>query len=288
MEKTDYIERLAAIKARYGNWNDDDRTELKAMVKELGINHSFRGKCSSCYNDAFHLIMHHLELKAADLEHGNKQSSGKWVYVGCIPVTWYCNNGTFVLDENTPDEIVERYIAAFPKQKKFELNKKTDMNINFIGKPNAVHTVLADAGVQPIPAGLNESYNFISYGDDEGTEELATGIASVTGNDSENYFEIIVDSNSVEGFIGNRYWVSKNATYGSDNLYQLYNDGEGEEGTGMYVKISLINTSNVIPQRGESEEVVEEQVDEPQTEEVEPQTEEEVVEPQTETPTEQE
>ena len=151
---------------------------------------------------------------------------------------------------------------------------------------NAAQKVYADAIGVAMPAGLNESYNFISYGDSAGTQELATGVASVTGRNSENYFEIVVDSNSVEGFVGNRYWVSKDATYGSETLYQLYNDNAGSEGTGMYVKISLIYTSNVMPQRGESEEVVEEQVGEPQTEVTEPQT--DVVEPQTETQTEQE
>lgn len=154
MEKTDYIERLAAIKDRYGRWKEEDRTELKAMVKELGINHKFRGRCNNCYNDAFHLVMNHLGLKAADLKRETKQSSGKWVYVGNAPAQWYYINGTVTLDENTPDEIVERFVAAFPNQKIYKLNKNTDMDITFISKPNAVHTVVADAGVQPVPAGL--------------------------------------------------------------------------------------------------------------------------------------
>ena len=156
----------------------------------------------------------------------------------------------------------------------------------YIAKTNAVQDIVGVVTENPLTAGLNTTYAFVSYGDAQGSTEYAHGTASVTGIDSENYFEILVETNSIEGFVGNRYWVSKDATYGSDTLYQLYNDNEGSEGTGMYVKISLIYTSNVVPQRGESEEVVEEQVGEPQTEVTEPQT--EVVEPQTETPTEQE
>lgn len=126
MEKNDYIEKLAAMKARYGKWKDEDRTELKAMVKELGIKHSFRGRCSSCYNDAFHLVMNHLGLLMADLKQEPKKASGKWVYVGNAPAQWHYINGTVVLDENTPDDIVERFVAAFPNQKKYELNTMTE------------------------------------------------------------------------------------------------------------------------------------------------------------------
>lgn len=154
MEKTDYIERLSAIKARYGRWNDSDRGELKSMVAELGIKHSFRGRCNNCYNDAFHLVMHHLGLKSADLVVPKETPSGKYTFVGVGRTEWHWINGTFVLDENTPDATVERFIKNFPKQKIYKLNKNTDMDITFISKPNAVHTVVADAGVQPVPAGL--------------------------------------------------------------------------------------------------------------------------------------
>ena len=134
--------------------------------------------------------------------------------------------------------------------------------INIFPNMNAAQSVYAKASGVAMPAGLNETYAFVSYGDAQGSTEYAHGTASVTGIDSENYFEIVVETNSVEGFVGNRYWVSKDAKYGDDNLYQLYEDGEGATATGMYVKIDLIYTDNVMPKNGGEE------VEEPVTEEL--------------------
>lgn len=123
----------------------------------------------------------------------------------------------------------------------------------YIAKTNAVQDIVGVVTENPLTAGLNATYAFVSYGDAQGSTELATGTASVTGINTENYFEILVETNSVDGFVGKRYWVSKDAKYGDDNLYQLYADGEGATGTGMYVKIDLIYTSNVMPKREDAE-----------------------------------
>ena len=157
----------------------------------------------------------------------------------------------------------------------------------YIAKTNAVQDIVGVVTENPLTAGLNETYAFVSYGDAQGSTEYAHGTASVTGINTENYFEIVVETNSVDGFVGNRYWVSKDAKYGDDNLYQLYSDGEGTTATGMYVKINLIYTDNVVPKNGgeeDEEPVTEEPVtEEPVTEE--PVTEEPVTEePVTEEP----
>lgn len=123
----------------------------------------------------------------------------------------------------------------------------------YIAKTNAVQDIVGVVTENPLTAGLNTTYAFVSYGDAQGSTEYAHGTASVTGINTENYFEIVVETNSVEGFVGNRYWVSKDAKYGDDNLYQLYEDGEGATATGIYVKIDLIYTDNVMPSEQDAE-----------------------------------
>ena len=112
--------------------------------------------------------------------------------------------------------------------------------IDYIAKMNAAEEVYAAISNVPFPAGLNETYSFISYGDSEGTTELAHGTASATGIKSENYIQIIVETNSVDGFVGNRYWVTKDAEAGDNQLYELFTDDEGQTSTGMFVKIDNI------------------------------------------------
>lgn len=123
----------------------------------------------------------------------------------------------------------------------------------YIAKTNAVQDIVGVVTENPLTAGLNATYAFVSYGDAQGSTEYATGTASVTGINTENYFEILVETNSVAGFAGKRYWVSKDAKYGDNNLYQLYADGEGATGTGIYVKIDLIYTDNVMPSEQDAE-----------------------------------
>lgn len=80
-------------------------------------------------------------------------------------------------------------------------------------------------------------YDFTSYGDSSKSEELATGTAQQTGVDGD-YLKIKVLTNSVDGFVGNEYYVTNEAEADGTTAYQLYTDA-GSTGTGMYVTISL-------------------------------------------------
>jgi len=79
-------------------------------------------------------------------------------------------------------------------------------------------------------------YYFLSYGDSTGSESLAHGTARTTGVTDNGYSQITVTTNSVDGFVGNKYWVISTAKT-DGTLYQLY-ESAGTSGTGMYVKIS--------------------------------------------------
>lgn len=91
-----------------------------------------------------------------------------------------------------------------------------------------------DAEDEPVAI---KKYWFISYGDSSGTEELARGTVKTTGVSENGYSQVVVTSNTVPDFVGNKYWVTSNAKDDGSELYQLYS-GAGTSGTGMYVKIS--------------------------------------------------
>lgn len=174
MERQDYIERLAAIKDRYGKWTPDDRLELKAMVKELGIKHSFRGKCSSCYNDAFHLVMHHFGLRMADLNVEVAQTSGRYVYLPSVDTIWMGRYGKVTLNEYTPDEIVERYIEVFPNQNIYRVNDFTEDEVIETAEEPQVEVMVETeeiADVQDIGTDAEDAGEYVP---DEFNEEQIT------------------------------------------------------------------------------------------------------------------
>jgi hypothetical protein len=87
--------------------------------------------------------------------------------------------------------------------------------------------------------------DFISYGDAEGTNEYATGTvqALVYGPwEGTNYHKVKVVSNSIDGFIGNEYYITTEGQTGptlvGDTLYELFTDSALSQGTGIYVKIT--------------------------------------------------
>lgn len=95
-----------------------------------------------------------------------------------------------------------------------------------------------------------QTYNFVSYADENGTTQYATGKVVTTGvtreYNGESYTEVEVTENSVEGFVGNKYYVPSNAQISnlflSTNYYiQLYEydeDGDVLNPIGIYVKIT--------------------------------------------------
>lgn len=86
-----------------------------------------------------------------------------------------------------------------------------------------------------------KEYNFTSY--DSNNEQLATGKAATTGGvksfSGVKYNEILVKENSVEGFVGLKFFVVATATADDTTKYALY-DAQGHD-TGMKVTISAVS-----------------------------------------------
>lgn len=86
-----------------------------------------------------------------------------------------------------------------------------------------------------------KDYNFTSYGEG-GTVELATGKAVTTGGvksfSGVKYNEILVKENSVEGFVGMKFFIVGTATANGTTKYPLL-DAHGED-TGMSVTITPV------------------------------------------------
>lgn len=81
-----------------------------------------------------------------------------------------------------------------------------------------------------------QTYNFISYGDSEGTEEWARGTVETTGISSNGYTQVEVKTNTIAEFIGQKFYIVSNAKT-DGTLYPLYSDA-GETAVDIYVSIS--------------------------------------------------
>lgn len=121
-----------------------------------------------------------------------------------------------------------------------------DINkIKFVPKANAFAEVYGKATGVPFVGELmcaaagNSTviYNFTSY-DPTGETEYATGTAKETGEKADNRMEIEVLTNSVEGFVGNKYWLTDEAVADGTTLYPLYETSESVDSVGISVKIS--------------------------------------------------
>ena len=121
MEHEEIRQKLSDLYPRYGQWSDEDKKSLRSIIRALGIKHSFRSSCMSCYDDAFILAKNALELSTADLFGvGNGASEKKgYVFTSLHPVEWHGKMGVVILDENTPAETIEHFISVFPNQTYF-------------------------------------------------------------------------------------------------------------------------------------------------------------------------
>ena len=81
-----------------------------------------------------------------------------------------------------------------------------------------------------------QTYNFISYGDSEGTDEWARGTVETTGINNNGYTQVEVKTNTISEFIGQKFYIDSNAKT-DGTLYPLYSDA-GETAVGIYVSIS--------------------------------------------------
>lgn len=96
-----------------------------------------------------------------------------------------------------------------------------------------------DGGVTLEPDFEPVTYSFTSYADANMEEEYATGTAATTGVESNGYSQIEVLTNSVDGFVGEKYYVISNAKTDGSTAYELYSDA-GTTGTGIYVTIEKL------------------------------------------------
>ncbi len=87
-------------------------------------------------------------------------------------------------------------------------------------------------------AGFNDRvYEFTSYADADGNIQLATGTIRTIWTNA-NRWQVKVLTNSIDGFVGNDYFIERTAEVGT-TLYQLFSEATGENnGTGIYVKIT--------------------------------------------------
>lgn len=78
-----------------------------------------------------------------------------------------------------------------------------------------------------------QGYEFTSYSDDQGTTEYGTGKVEVLENNGEVAHVKVVE-NSVEGFVGNEYYVASN----SDAVFlELFTDASMETSANIWVKL---------------------------------------------------
>lgn len=130
-----------------------DRNAIYEVLAELGISYK-KTNCHKCLQDLLNIAKEELGLIGNAADESSFNDDFEYVYICDRAQTW---NG-HIINQNTPVKVIREFVKKFPKgyYKKEKLNKDNDMiNIpNFIAEPNAVHTVVADAGVQPVPAGI--------------------------------------------------------------------------------------------------------------------------------------
>ena len=84
------------------------------------------------------------------------------------------------------------------------------------------------------------TYAFTSYPDKDKSTTWGTGTAETTGVTKGNYTEIKVKTNSVDGFVGNKYFIISSAKANGTSVYKLYTDA-GTTAAGIWVTIEEVN-----------------------------------------------
>ena len=125
-----------------------DRNAIYEVLTELGISYK-KTNCHKCLQDLLNIAKEELGLigDAADVSSFNDDF--EYVYICDRAQSW---NG-HIINQNTPVKVIREFVKSHPNG--YYIKQNTMINIpNFIAEPNAVHTVVADAGVQPVPAGI--------------------------------------------------------------------------------------------------------------------------------------
>ena len=80
------------------------------------------------------------------------------------------------------------------------------------------------------------AYEFTSYGDADGSVEWGYGTVEQDGEESNGRIPVKVLTNSVEGFVGNTYYIANDIIPDGKTIYPLYSDANGTE-AGIYVSV---------------------------------------------------
>lgn len=143
MNKEELIEKINSVRNVSA-----DRNVIYDVLAELGISYR-RTNCRKCLKDLLNIAKEALGLIGSAAEESSFNEDFDYVYVCDRPQTWK----GYVINQDTPVEVVREFVKSHPKG--YYIKQYTMINIpDFIAKPNAVQTVVADLGVQPVPAGI--------------------------------------------------------------------------------------------------------------------------------------
>lgn len=104
------IERIQALLVKGAALSPYDKDEIRAMVAESGLKINLRSGCPDCWKDAvIQLAIHY----------GALEKRGAWLTISgnyeCLKRgTWVVGGTHYLLDERTPDNIIERFYAINP------------------------------------------------------------------------------------------------------------------------------------------------------------------------------
>lgn len=84
------------------------------------------------------------------------------------------------------------------------------------------------------------TYQFISFGDNQGETKWGEGTVNTTGVENNGYTEVEVKTNSTDQeFVGQKFFIISSANPDGTTLYPLYTDA-GTTSANIYVKINTI------------------------------------------------
>lgn len=88
-----------------------------------------------------------------------------------------------------------------------------------------------------------KTYNFTSYSDANRENQYATGTVKTTGVtktlNEKDYTEVEVTSNSIEGFVGKKYYIQSDAKLSTNDEYHVYQLYEDAENNGTLTPVSI-------------------------------------------------
>lgn len=88
-----------------------------------------------------------------------------------------------------------------------------------------------------------KTYNFTSYSDANRENQYATGTVKTTGVtktfNEKKYTEVEVTSNSIEGFVGKKYYIESDAKLSTNDEYHVYQLYEDAENNGTLTPVSI-------------------------------------------------